>query len=103
MGYCHVASNSMVEEADDSPFSLFELDGAGWHIPVNELMAVAVEVEPSCPTEVVMRTHGQNGLLNAWRTISGWTPASSSVRALPNVTANRDVKRRLVTPPLGFG
>ena len=45
MGHRHVASNSVVEEADDSPFSLFELDGAGWHIPVNELMAIAMEVE----------------------------------------------------------
>src|SRR5438105_1525391 len=46
MGHCHVATYGMVEEADDSPFSLFKFNGTGWHIPMNQLMAVAVEIEP---------------------------------------------------------
>ena len=51
--------------AVDATFSLLEVDGIVRQVPMHDRVAVEVESSPSCPTEVVASTNGQNGELKA--------------------------------------
>jgi hypothetical protein len=47
--------------AADTAFSLFEVDGVGRAVSVDDGVAPPLEVGPSCPIDVVSRTKGRNG------------------------------------------
>ena len=54
----------------NSTLALLEVHRIARQVPVDHAVAPGMEIEPSCPIDVLVSTKGRNGLLNVARTAS---------------------------------